>query len=266
MPRSVLYNKSLEIAPAAVVLPVPGNEARTMKKYNCIVLDSDEDTLRVTGEYIRNTPFFHLTGSYSSVFEAMAGLLNQKVDLMFCETEIPGFSGIEFVSNIVERPKVIFVTGNRKFALEAFDLNVVDYLIKPVHPERFMSAAQKALILLNHKEKKDSDSQAADAGYIFVTSNYALMRVNLSQVTHIEGLKDYVKIYTTDQQSPILTRMTMKSIEEKLPSDTFFRAHKSFIVSISKIDVIRNQRIQIGNHLIPISDSNYDIFKQRINS
>ncbi len=266
MSCSVLYHKSLEIAPAAVMIPVPGIEAHAMKKYNCIVLDSDEDSLRVTGEYIQNTPFFSLTGSYSSVFEAMAGLLNQKVDLMFCETEMPGFSGTEFVANIVERPKVIFVTGSRQFALEAFDLNVVDYLVKPLHPERFMSAAQKALIQLNHKEKKDSDNQPGESGYIFVTSNYALIRVNLSQVTHIEGLKDYVKIYIADQQSPILTRMTMKSIEEKLPSDTFFRAHKSFIVSISKIDVIRNQRIQIGNHLIPISDSNYDIFKQRINA
>ncbi len=266
MSCSVLYRKSLEIAPAPVMIPALRIEAHAMKKYNCIVLDSDEDTLKITGDYIQNTPFFNLTGSYSSVFEAMAGLLNQKVDLMFCETEMPGFSGIDFVANIVERPKIIFVTGSRQFALEAFDLNVVDYLIKPVHPERFMSSAQKALIQLSHKEKKDSDSQGGESGYIFVTSNYALIKVNLSQVTHIEGLKDYVKIYTADQQSPILTRMTMKSIEEKLPSDAFFRAHKSFIVSISKIDVIRNQRIQIGNHLIPISDSNYDIFKQRINA
>lgn len=237
-----------------------------MKKFNCIVLDSNEETLRTTGEHIQNTPFFNLTGSYSSVFEAMTGLLNQKVDLMFCETEMPGFSGVEFVANIVDRPKVIFVTNSTKFALEAFDLNVVDYLIKPVHPERFMSAAQKALVQLNHREKKELDAQSPGAEFIFVTSNYALIKVNLKQITHIEGLKDYVKIYTSDQQSPILTRMTMKSIEEKLPAEAFFRAHKSFIVSIAKIDVIRNQRIQIGNHLIPISDSNYDIFKQRINA
>lgn len=237
-----------------------------MKKFNCIILDADEATLQTTGEYIQKVPFLNLTGSYLTVFEAMAGLVNQKIDLMFCETKMPGFSGIDFVSNIIDRPKVIFVTESRNYALEAFDLNVVDYILKPVQPERLMTAIHKAWIQLNYKEKKENEALTAEAGYLFVTSNYALIKVNLGNVTHIEGLKDYVKIYTSDQQSPILTRMTMKSIEERLPSDAFFRAHKSFIVSIAKIDVIRNQRIQIGNHLIPISDNNYDIFKQRINA
>ena len=237
-----------------------------MKKFNCIVLDPDEETLKTTGEYIQSIPFLNLTGSYSTVFEAMTGLVNQKIDLMFCETVMPGFSGTEFVSSIVDRPKVIFVTQSDKYALDAFNLNVVDYLIKPFSAERFSAAIHKAWVYLNHKEKKDGEAYPVDADFLFVTSNYALIKVNLNQVTHIEGLKDYVKIYTTDQQSPILTRMTMKSIEEKLPSNAFFRAHKSFIVSIAKIDVIRNQRIQIGNDLIPISDNNYDLFKQRINA
>lgn len=237
-----------------------------MKKFNCIVLDSDEETLKTTGNIIQNVPFLNLTGSYSTVFEAMTGLVNQKIDLMFCETVLPGFSGIEFVSNIVDRPKVVFITENKNYALEAFDLNVVDYVLKPVQPERFMAAVHKAWIQLNHREKKDGEAFSSEQEYMFVTSNYALIKVNLKQVTHIEGLKDYVKIYTLDQQSPILTRMTMKSIEERLPADAFFRAHKSFIISIAKIDVIRNQRIQIGNHLIPISDNNYDSFKQRINA
>lgn len=237
-----------------------------MKKFNCIVLDPDEETLKTTGEYIQSIPFLNLTGSYSTVFEAMTGLVNQKIDLMFCETEMPGFSGVEFVSSIVDRPKVIFVTRSDKHALDAFNLNVVDYLLKPFNAERFSAAIHKAWVFLNHKEKKDGEAYPVDSDFLFVTSNYALIKVNLNQVTHIEGLKDYVKIYTTDQQSPILTRMTMKSIEEKLPPNAFFRAHKSFIVSIAKIDVIRNQRIQIGNHLIPISDNNYDLFKQRINA
>jgi DNA-binding LytR/AlgR family response regulator len=237
-----------------------------VKKFNCIVLDPDETTLKTTGQYIQNVPFFNLTGSYSTVFEAMTGLVNQKIDLMFCETVMPGFSGTEFVSNIVDRPKVVFITSHKEYALEAFDLNVVDYILKPIQPERFMSAVHKAWVQLNYKEKKEGEALSPDTEYLFVTSNYALIKVNLRNVTHIEGLKDYIKIYTSDQQSPILTRMTMKSIEERLPTDAFFRAHKSFIVSIAKIDMIRNQRIQIGNHLIPISDNNYDIFKQRINA
>ncbi len=237
-----------------------------MKKYNCIALDSNEASLQTTREYILKTPFLHLTGSYSGVFEAMAGLLNQKIDLMFCETEMPGFSGIEFVKSIVDRPKIIFITDHAQYALEAFNLNVVDYLTKPVHPERFISATNKAWIMLTHQEKKESENAASNTGYLFVTSNYALVKVNLHQITHIEGLKDYIKIYTLDQQSPILTRMTMKSIEEKLPDHLFFRAHKSFIVSVNKIDMIRNQRIQIGSHLIPVSDSNYDLFRQRVNA
>lgn len=261
--RYGIYNISSEIAGNAY-LEEPADPR--MKKFNCIVLDDHDDTRERTGELVQLTSFFNLTGSYSNIFEAMAGLLNQKVDLMFCETEMPGFSGLDFVANIIDRPKVIFVTAHRQFALEAFDLNVVDYLLKPIHPERFTAAAHKAWIQLNHREKKDSENGAPSTEYLFVTSNYALIKINLKQVTHIEGLKDYVKIYISDQQSPILTRMTMKSIEEKLPPDMFFRAHKSFIVSIAKIDVIRNQRIQIGNHLIPVSDNNYDIFKQRLNA
>lgn len=260
----VLYDNSSEIALARE--HSKWITAVKMKKFNCIVLDSDEDSLHKTSGLVEETPFLNLTGSYSSVFEAMAGLLNQRVDLMFCETEMPGFSGPEFVANIVDRPKVIFVTAHPQYALEAFDLNVVDYIMKPIRSERFTSAIHKAWIQLNYKEKKDSDALSPASDYIFVTSNYALIKINLHNITHIEGLKDYVKIYTTDQQSPILTRMTMKSIEEKLPPETFFRAHKSFIISIAKIDVIRNQRIQIGNHLIPISDSNYDLFRQWLNT
>lgn len=260
----VLYGNSYDIAPFRV--PLRRHIKLEMKKFNCIVLDSDEETLKITSGLIQETPFLNLTGSYSSVFEAMAGLLNQRVDLMFCETEMPGFSGPEFVTNIIDRPKVIFVTSHTEYALQAFDLNVVDYLLKPISPERFTAAIHKAWIQLSYREKKDAEYHTSASDYIFVTSNYALIKVNFSSITHIEGLKDYVKIYTVDQQSPILTRMTMKSIEEKLPPDAFFRAHKSFIVSIGKIDVIRNQRIQIGNHLIPISDNNYDLFRQRLNA
>src|SRR5690606_6326392 len=136
---------------------------------------------------------FNLTGSYSSVFEAMAGLLNQRVDLMFFEPEMPGFSRPEFVANIVDRPNVIFVTCHPQYALQAFDLNVVDYLMKPVHSERFISASHKAWIQLNYKEKKDAETQTPTSDYLFVTSNYALIKINLNNITHIEGLKDYVK-------------------------------------------------------------------------
>ncbi len=239
-----------------------------MKIISCIIIDNDKRDLKITKDQVMRLPFLHLVGTYTKTPEAAEALHRDAIELIFTETEMPGLSGMELVRSVAPRPKVIFVTAHPQYALESYNLNVVDYLLKPVSEHRFEMAAAKALELSKLQEL----SRVKPAGmednphYIFVTSNYSLVKVNLEEVSHIEGLKDYVKIYTSTQNNPILTRMTMKSIETKLPPHRFFRVHKSYIVALEKIEAIRNQRVKIGQYMIPVSDSNYDSFRRKVNA
>jgi DNA-binding LytR/AlgR family response regulator len=152
---------------------------------------------------------------------------------------------------------VIFVTAYKQYALEGFELNVIDYLLKPIDFERFLKAVNKAYELFNLKHKTEIIEEVPEPKptTIFVNADYSLVKLKIDEITYIEGLKDYIKIHLSTSTKPIITRMTMKSIEEKLPSSDFFRVHKSFIVSLDKIESIRNLKIKMGNAQIPVSES-----------
>lgn len=242
-----------------------------MKKLNCIAIDDETPGLELLRHYISSIPYLHLVKACTHAHEALDLFQKESVDLVFTDIEMPGLNGIQLLKSLIHPPLAIFITAFQKYALEGYNLNVVDYLLKPVSFERFLLASNKALEQYNlrhppagvpadqHREME----MASD--YLFVTSDYSLVRINLDEVTHIEGLKDYLKIYFNNQANPVLTRMTMKAIEERLPARKFFRVHKSYIVSIDKIELIRSQRIKIGSHLVPISNSHYEIFRQKVN-
>ncbi|POY36788.1 DNA-binding response regulator [Solitalea longa] len=220
---------------------------------NCIAVDDEPLALELLVDNISKIPFLNLVGSCRNPFEAMEVLQDKPVDLIFLDIQMPGISGVQFLQATRPNQMVIFITAYEKYALESYNLDVVDYLLKPVSFDRFMKATTKAYELFNLKNKNTQPESAPD--YIFINSEYNLIKINLADILYVEGLKDYVKIYVEKNPRPILSRMNIKAIEEKLPSMGFLRVHKSFIISTAKITSIRKNRIKIGEVEIPLSDN-----------
>ncbi|MBL7817708.1 MAG: response regulator transcription factor [Saprospiraceae bacterium] len=246
-------------------------------KLKCIVVDDESMARRLLEENIKQVPFLELVGLCKNPFEAMQILQEQTVDLMFLDIQMPGMLGTKFLQSLREKPLVIFVTAYANYAVESYDLDVVDYLMKPVSVERFTKAAYKAL---EEKQKLIAVStpsvsvaveppltkeEEALPDYFFVNVEYSLVKVSIKDISHVESMKDYVKIYLTNAKKPILTKSTLKGIEEKLPSKGFMRVHKSFIVNIDKIESIRSQSITIGEHHVPVSDAHLEALMKVIN-
>jgi DNA-binding LytR/AlgR family response regulator len=189
-------------------------------------------------------------------------LQREPIDLLFLDIQMPGLNGMQFLRGLASRPMVILVTAYEKFAVEGFDLNVIDYLVKPVPFERFVKAANKAVELHQLKSKTGPLPQEPEADYLFVNADYNLVKIVIADITHVEGLKDYIKIHLATSAKPVVTRMSLKSIEEKLPSKKYIRVHKSFIVSLDKILSIRNNLIKLVNAEVPVSEFyREDLFK-----
>jgi DNA-binding LytR/AlgR family response regulator len=214
-------------------------------------------------ENVKQIPFLNLVGSCGSAFEAMELLQKEKVDLIFLDIQMPGLLGTSFISSLAIKPLVVFVTAYANYAVESYNLDAVDYLMKPVSLDRFALSANKAYHIFVGKtvvEKEPLDD------FFFVNVEYSLVRISIPLISHIEGLKDYVKIYVEGERHPILTKQTMKSVEAKVMPHGFMRVHKSFIVNLKKIESIKQQRIKIGNHEIAVSDSYIAELMERLNA
>lgn len=240
---------------------------------SCIIVDDESLARKFLEDYVQQIPFLELVGSCKNAFEATALLQSQTVDLMFLDIQMPGMLGTRFLASLREKPMVIFVTAYSNYAVESYDLDVVDYLMKPVSFDRFTKAVFKAL---DEKQKTmpaapapatpaaAPDVPAVFPDYFFVNVEYALVKITVADVTHVEGMKDYVKIFLQGTPKPILTKSTLKSIAEKLPPEKFMRVHKSFIVQLGKIESIRNHQISIGKAEIPVSESSREELMQRL--
>ena len=171
---------------------------------------------------------------------------------------MPGLTGLQFIQTMTVKPMIILITAYEKYALEGFNLDVVDYLVKPVALERFIKACNKALELHQLKNKSANASASPPADYIFVNSDYSLLKVVVADITWVEGYKDYIKIHLRNATSPIVTRMSMKTVEELLPAATFIRIHKSYIVSIASITAIRKNSVFLGKLELTVGDNYRD--------
>ena len=239
-------------------------------KLTCIIVDDESLARKLLEENIRQLPFLELVGVCKNPFEAMQVLQEQTVDLMFLDIQMPGMLGTRFLQSLREKPMVIFVTAYSNYAIESYDLDVIDYLMKPVSMERFTKAALKAL---DEKQKLNalkntpsvSDAKTPQEDAFFVNVEYALVKIQIKDITHVESMKDYVKIFLTTSKKPVITKSTLKAIEEKLPPQSFMRVHKSFIVNLDKIESIRSQNIFIGEHHVPVSDAHLETLMQIIN-
>ena len=230
---------------------------------NCLVVDDEVMGRKLIEENVKQIPFLNLVGSCSNAFEAMEVLQKEKVDLIFLDIQMPGILGTSFLSSLAIKPLVIFVTAYANYAVESYNLDAVDYLMKPVSLDRFMLSANKAYHIFMGKTVIQKEPLE---DFFFANVEYSLVRISIPTVSHVEGLKDYVKIFVEGERHPILTKQTMKSVEVKVVPHDFMRVHKSFIVNLKKIELIKQQRIKIGNFEITVSDSHIGELMERLNA
>lgn len=219
----------------------------------CVAIDDERLVLDLLVDNIRKVPFLTLVKAFKNPREATELLQSEKVDLIFLDIQMPQLNGLQFLKSLKSPPMVILVTAYQQYALEGYDFNVVDYLLKPVSFERFLKACNKAQKLYDVQERLDGIDKSSE--HIFVHVEYKLVRVIFSEIMYIEGLKDYIKIYLSTRTKPVITKMSMKAIEAKLPAYQFTQIHKSFIVSVNKISSIKRDFICIADKEIPIGDS-----------
>ncbi|HXP48585.1 MAG TPA: LytTR family DNA-binding domain-containing protein [Bacteroidia bacterium] len=224
---------------------------------NCIIVDDDDASKAVLTQMIKQVDYLTVIKTCSNPLEAMSILKNEDIDLLFLDIEMPGMSGMEMLKALDKRPQVILITSHKEYALDAFDLNVVDYLIKPITLPRFLKALSKI--------KSDTEEQLSTSrDFFFIKKNSVLNKVPVNDILWIEALGDYITIYTKDER--FILHSTLKSLESKLHADKFIRVHRSYIVQIDNIKKVEDTTIFINDNSIPVGALYKENFIKRINT
>lgn len=231
-------------------------------KLTCAIIDDEPLAISLLESYVNKTPFLGLAGKYNSAVNALPILSKEPVDLLLLDIQMPELNGMEFSRILEADTRIIFTTAFSQYALDSYKVNALDYLLKPISYPDFLKSANKALQwyeLLRNSTAEPSVAPPAqeknEIESIFVKTEYKLMQIELRKIQYIEGLKDYVKIFVEGEPHPILSLVSMKTMEDMLPANRFIRVHRSFIVQPEKIKVIERNRIVFGKEYIPISDN-----------
>ncbi|MBB4037749.1 DNA-binding LytR/AlgR family response regulator [Dysgonomonas hofstadii] len=238
------------------------------KKINCVIIDDEPLASDVLKNYMGKTPEFEITGIYNNPIEALKGLNNKKVDVIFCDVEMPDISGLQLLESLFinKETLVVMVSAHSKYAIDGFNIDAIDYLLKPVSFARYLKTTQKILHYVKDKKNKgrNTETQTAETesskDYFFIKSNSKLLKINYNEILYIEGLGDYIKIHLDNSNKAILILDSLKHLEEILSDGSFQRIHRSYIVPISKIKAIEYKKAIIGdnNLSLPISNSYYN--------
>lgn len=220
---------------------------------NCIAIDDESLVLDLLVDNIRQVPFLRLQKACHHALEALEVMQHQHIDLIFLDIQMPRLNGLQFLQTLKNPPMVILVTAYQEYALEGYNLNVVDYLLKPVSFERFLKACQKAHELFSLQQKAALTKEDVPDSF-FVNVEYSQVKVMIQDIVYIEGLKDYLKIYLSSGPKPVVTRMSLKAMEEKLPASQFIRSSKSYIIAVNKITKIKRDFLCIGDKEIPVGE------------
>jgi DNA-binding LytR/AlgR family response regulator len=227
-------------------------------KINCITIDDEPLALQKMHDYILRVGYLNLMGEFDNAIEAMEFLINEKVDLIFLDIQMDELSGIQMLETMTVKPKVIFTTAYHEYAIRGYELDVCDYLLKPISFQRFLKACEKAHQVI----AGGSNSQSADVlqqtdnkaeTYFFVKNGNLTQKINFKDILFVEGMKDYLRIWTKDEK--IMTLLSFKKLEEALPADSFVRIHKSYLISIDKIESIERMHVRIANESLAIGDT-----------
>jgi DNA-binding LytR/AlgR family response regulator len=233
---------------------------------NCLIVDDEPLARQLVTEYVKKVPFLNLVKACSSPLEAIEVLRNHPVELLFLDIQMPEITGMTFLKTLQKRPMVILTTAYSEYALESYDLDVVDYLLKPITLERFLRAVDKASERLAAPPvpSREKPGQEPAQPFVFVKDGTKLVKVRWADILYVEGLKDYVTIHTRQQK--IVSLQRLKTLEETLPQDQFIRIHNSYIIALQAIDTIHKDKVQIGTVFLPISDSYRKSFKDFVDT
>ena len=233
----------------------------------CIIVDDEPLAIRLLESYLLRVPFLELKGTYIDPLEALPNI-TLDIDLVFIDIEMPGIDGLELSKLIKSKTKVIFTTAFKKYAFESYEVQAIDYLLKPISYSAFVKAATRAKEYFEQIKDCSQDTlpTAKNENCLFVKSEFKLIRVDFDQILYISALKDYVRIHLSNTNKPIIALTTMKEIVGKLPQSSFHRVHRSYIVSLDKIDNIEHSRIKIGAATIPVAESQVETLLRLINT
>ncbi|MEI8111523.1 MAG: LytTR family DNA-binding domain-containing protein [Chitinophagia bacterium] len=222
---------------------------------HCIAIDDEPLALQLITEYCAKISFLQLEKTFTNTDEAKLYLTENQVDLLFLDIQMPDINGMQFYRNLIKKPPVIFTTAFKDYAVDGFNADAVDYLLKPFEYDRFLKACYKA-----NEYIEFLSSQELQLNSIFVKVNYEMMKINLKDIDLIEALDDYIKIYI--KPTPVLTLMTLKNVSEKLPARDFIRVHRSFIIPVAKIEKFSKTKVWVEGKEIPIGSSYAKVYEQ----
>jgi len=233
-------------------------------KLNCVIIEDEPLARNLMTEYVRKVPELNLLNAFSNPLEALEALRTLSVDLLFLDVQMPEITGISLLKVLKKRPLVVLTTAYSEYALEGYELDVADYLLKPITFERFLKSVDKIMQRLEAEPKHviTTTENSPSPTFVFVKDGTKLVKIQLDEILYVEGLKDYVTIYTTHQK--ITTLQRMKALEEQLPADKFIRIHNSYIVALNAIEVVQKNEVEIKGATLPIGDTFKKSFKEFI--
>jgi len=221
----------------------------------CVAIDDEPLALEIIKKYVSDYPSLKLVNIFDDAVSGAEYLKRNKIDILFIDIDMPDITGVDLVRSLQEKPMIIFTTAYKNFAFEGFELEAVDYLLKPINNSRFNAAIQKAIDY--YQFKNTSHTEAED--FLFVHSEYRVIKINIRDIEYIESMQDYIKIYLINTEKPVLTLMPLKSVIEKLPANQFIRIHRSYVVARVQIRSIYNRKIKLSKIELPVG-TNYTEF------
>ena len=233
----------------------------------CLVIDDEPLALQQMECYIKKIPYLELVACCQSAIDAKEIIENDKIDAIFCDINLPELNGLDFVKSLENPPMVVFTTAYSEYAVEGFHLNAIDYLLKPFSFDDMKRASDKIKARYDAIRTLQEVSQIDEDDAIFLKTEYKIVRINISHICYVEAMSEYLRIYLVDSNRPIIVLLSMKKMEERLPSRTFMRVHRSYIINLKMIREVSKNRIIIGDDIdVPIGDSYRDQFNAYINS
>jgi DNA-binding LytR/AlgR family response regulator len=233
---------------------------------NCLIVDDEPLALDILEGYVRKTPFLNLVARCNGAVEVMEQMEKTEIHLLFLDIQMPDITGIEFSQTLSDKIKVIFTTAFEQYALEGFKVNALGYLLKPFSYAEFLEVANRAKEWFDLVRRSQQGPEEISEDSLFVKSEYKIINIAFDDINYIEGLKDYVKFYLVGKERPVMSLMSLKILEEKLPKKKFMRVHRSFIVNLEKIQTIQRNEIIFGKVTIPIAEKHKDQFQEYVKS